>query len=261
MSGTSGIETGPRYSEPSGQPGPQTVGESGKSERVGTGIINLKVTSTHIEIHGGFIPKQTHGIAPPGPGATEGMSELGRVAFTDYSSSVDALTIVKTLMTKLHATMADLREDEHGMMKHARQQYSKSVDKKVDNMHDQASDAMWFGITSAAVSGLVGVGSALCAFKGDPDQQQLIMAKTQALSGLGQGTSGVLDAIGKGVDINHEARNVRLDKFAQLYQSFQAEFKDAVESAKQAMQGANSALSEAGSKDDSTMGVLIRNLG
>ena len=261
MSGTSGIETGPRYIEPSSQPGPQTVGESAKSERVGTGIINLKVTSTHIEIRGGVIPKQTHGIAPPGPGAAEGMKELGRVAFTDYSSSIDALTIVKTLMTKLHATMADLREDEHGLMKDARQQYSKQVDKKVNNMHNQAAASMGFGITAAAVGGLVSAGSALGAFgKGASEQQQLIMARTQALSGVGQGTSGVLDAIGKGVDINLEARNAKLDKFAQLYQSFQAEFKDAVESAKQAMQGANSALSEAGSKDDSTMGVLIRNL-
>ena len=260
MSGTSGIETGPRYIEPSSQPGPQTVGESAKSERVGTGIINLKVTSTHIEIHGGFIPKQTHGIAPPGPGAAEGMKELGRVAFTDYSSSIDALTIVKTLMTKLHATMADLREDEHGLMKDARQQYSKQVDKKVNNMHNQAAASMGFGITAAAVGGLISAYSARGALKGAPEQQQLIMARTQAFSGVGQGVSGVLDAIGKGVDINLEARNAKLDKFAQLYQSFQAEFKDAVESAKQAMQGANSALSEAGSKDDSTMGVLIRNL-
>ena len=261
MSETSGIGNGPRYIEPANQPAPQSIGESGRPDRVGTGLINLKVTSTHIEIRGGVIPKQTHGIAPPGPGAAEGMKELGRVAFTDYNSSVDALTLVKTLMTKLHATMADLREDEHGLMKNARQQYSKSVDKKVNNMHNQADAAMGFGISSAIVGGAFSVGSTVCAFRGAAGQQQLVMARTQSLSGLGQGFSGILDAVGKGVDINLEARNVKLDKFAQLYQSFQAEFKDAVESAKQAMQGANSALSEAGSKDDSTMGVLIRNLG
>ena len=260
MGGTPGIGNEPRYIEPLNQPGPQTVDESGRPDKVGTGIINLRVTSTHIEIRGGVIPKQTHGVAPPGPDAVHGMRELGRVAATDYNSSVDALTLVKALMTKLHATLADLREDEHGLMKHARQEYSKSVDKKVHNMHNQADAAMGFGISSAVVGGAFAVGSTACAFKRGVEPQ-LAMARTQALSGLGQGFSGILDAVGKGVDINLEARNVKLDKFAQLYQSFQAEFKDAVESAKQAMQGANSALSEAGSKDDSTMGVLIRNLG
>ena len=262
MSETPGIGHGPRHIEPSSQPGPQTVGESGRPDKVGTGIINFRVTSSHIEMRGGVIPNQTHGIAPPGPGAAQGMRELGSVVATDFNSSVDALTLVKTLMTKLHATLADLREDEHGLMKDARQSYSKSVHKKVNNMHRQAAAAMGFGITSAAVGGLISAYSAYSAFrKGAPEQQQLIMARTQAFSGVGQGISGVLDALGKGVDINLEARNAKLDKFAQLYQSFQAEFNEAVESAKQAMQGANSALSEAGSKDDSTMGVLIRNLG
>lgn len=261
MSETPGIGHGPRYIEPSSQSGPQTVGESGRPDRVGTGIINFRITSSHIEMRGGVIPNQTHGIAPPGPGAAEGMRELGSVVATDFNSSVDALTLVKTLMTKLHATLADLREDEHGLMKDARQSYSKSVDKKVNNMHRQADAAMGFGISSAVVGGAFSVGSTVCAFRGAAGQQQLVMARTQSLSGLGQGFSGILDAVGKGVDINLEARNAKLDKFAQLYQSFQAEFKEAVESAKQGMQGANSALSEAGSKDDATMGVMIRNLG
>ena len=259
MSETPGVGNGPRYIEPSSQPGPQTVGESDRPGDVGAGIINLRVTSSHIEVRGGFIPKQTHGIAPPGPDAAHGMKELGRVAATDFDSSVDALTLVKALMTQLHATLAGLREDEHGLMKDARQSYSKSVDKKVDNMHKQADATMGFGISSAVIGGAFAVGSTACAFKGGV-APQLAMARTQALSGLGHGFSGILDAVGKGVNINLEARNVKLDKFAQLCQSFQAEFKEAVESAKQSMQGANSALAEAGSKDDSTMGVMIRNL-
>ncbi|MEM8985388.1 MAG: hypothetical protein AAGC95_01575 [Pseudomonadota bacterium] len=259
MSDTPIVRPGPGHIESAGQPAPQNIGRNEPINKVGTGIIDLRLKTSHIEVRGGSIPKQVHGIAPPGPNAAQGMQELGRVAATNFDSSVDALTLVKTLMTKLHGLMSNLREQEHGMMKHARQEYVKSVDDKIDNMHDQADAAMGFGITSALVGCAFSVGSTACAFQKGVDGH-LAMAKTQALSGAGGGLSGVLDAIGKGVDTNLEARNVKSDKFAQLYQGFQQEFKEAVESAAQSMQAANSAMSEAGGKDDSTMGVMIRNL-
>ncbi|MEM9618036.1 MAG: hypothetical protein AAF936_08760 [Pseudomonadota bacterium] len=257
MDHTSGVGNGPRDIDSLNQTDSAMVQENNRADKAGAGVSTLTVS--RIEMRG-EVTMQTHDIAPPGPDAAQGTKELSHVAATNFDSSVNALTLVKTLMTKLFGTMAELRGTEHGFAKSARQHYAKSVDKKVDNMHEQAQATMAFGISSALVHGAFSIGSTASAFKGGISPH-LAMARTQALSGLGESLSGVLDATGRGVDMNLEARNAKMDKFAQLYQSYQSEFNEAVQSARQSMQGANAALAEAGSKDDNTMVTVMGKLG
>lgn len=239
------------------QPGPNRVRESSVADIVGTGNINIRIRPSRIELSGRFeIPPQDHDIHPPTPNALEGSVELKSIIDTPFDMSIDILSLMATLAVKMHATMSELHTNEHKLMNQARGEYAKSIHKKVNNMHKQAENALAFGLSSSIATGMGTAWGAKYAF-GKGVQPQEALAKSQTASGFGGSVSGIIDASGKGVDINIEARNVKLDFFAQNFQSFQAEFKDSADGTKQKLQEVNQLLADAGNKRDTAIGVII----
>ena len=232
----------------------------GLVHKAGPGVISVELTSSRLSRgEGPTIVSQRHDMPMPGANAALGMRDLGGVATANLDVTVDALCMVKSLMSETISLMADIQQKQHRMMGDARKDYIHSVDKKVSTMREQAACTMGIGITTALVGGIVSGYSAYIGFTGE--NAQITLAQSQAVSGVGHALQGIGEAWQKGVNTELEAKIAKDDMFANVYQGFQGEFKEAVDNAQQAMSKANQALSEAGSKDDQRMGVAISKLG
>ncbi len=261
MGGTSTIGNGPQIADiPHRSDGPGSAGAAKSVEKTGRGFIDAQLTWSRADNGGKVeIPNQRHDIPPPNPKAADGVKDLTLVINTDMTSTVDILAIVKTMMSQLVSVMSDLHQQDHQLMSQSRDRYAHAVDKKVDRMHEQADKSMAIGITTSVVGLGFSASSAAIGYRGT--QPQLTLAKSQGVAGVGHALEGIGGSIEKGVATYDEAAIAKKDKFATLYQSFQSEFNDGVQSTMQTIRSAIQALGEAGSKDDAALTVVINRLG
>ena len=236
------------------------AGPANRSGKVEGGFIDIQLTWSRADRGGDVrVPSQNHDIPPPSPKAAEGVKDLKLVVNTNMSTTVDILAIVKSLMSEMVSVMSKVHQQDHQLMTESRQNYSRSVDKKIDKMHEQADKSMAIGITTSLVGMVFSVSSSTIGYRGT--NPQLTLAKSQGVAGVGHSLEGIGNSIEKGVSTYDEAAIAKRDKFATLYQSFQADFNDGVQSAMQAIRSAIQALGEAGSKDDAALTVVINKLG
>lgn len=261
MGGSLTIGNVPQTAEmPRGAEGLGTAGPAKRSEKVDGGFIDIQLTWSRADNVGGVrIPSQKHDIPPPGPKAAEGIKDLKLVINTSLTMTADILAIVRSLMSEMVSVMSKLHQQDHQLMSDSRKNYAHSVDRKIDRMHDQADKSMAIGLTTSFFGMAFSVSSAAIGYNGK--QPQLTLAKSQGVAGVGHSLEGIGNSVEKGVSAYDEAAIAKKDKLATLYQSFQTEFNDGVQSAMQAIRGAVQALQEAGSKDDSALTVVINKLG